>query len=200
MSIGPDLLETLELGTAFTILRDAGNITGEYADVEINQQVTKPFIREFFLQGSFAYNTQVTPGDVLELTDGRFVIVMNKTPEIFENTPILYNCVLFKSNVTGTIKRPTEARVGYKMATTWATVKADCYGLMTESLYGNELETDELLGQLGLKANELYIPSSYGIGEKDRFEISSSEYYRVEAIKTRRYESVDLCDVGEDTR
>ena len=101
MSIGPDIKEVLtEVGTAYTIIRSAGNVAGEYLDYELNAQVTKPFIQEFFLDASLSYNTALIAGDILEFNvAGTRYLLMNKTPETFENEVISYAAVLYKSNV-----------------------------------------------------------------------------------------------------
>ena len=58
MSIGLDIKEVLsEVGNTITIVRTAGNVTGEYTMYKPNAQVTKPFIREFFLEGWLSYDT-----------------------------------------------------------------------------------------------------------------------------------------------
>ena len=87
MSIGPDLKEVLsDVGTAYTIIRDSGNITGEFLDFETNAQVTKPFIKEFFLDAVLSYDTEAVVGDIIEFNvAGDRYLIMNKTPEMFEN-------------------------------------------------------------------------------------------------------------------
>jgi hypothetical protein len=189
-----------EVGVPITILRDGGDITGEYADVELNQQVTKPFIREFFLQGTFSYDTAVVAGDTINLPDGRNLLVMNRTPELFEGIIMSFDCVLYKANVVGSIYRPVESRVNYQTVTTWQLIKADVPALITEALYGNELDTDEILGKLGLSEDDMYIPGDLDLQVLDRFEVSATEYYRIEVIKSRRFEATNLVVIGEDNR
>ena len=50
------------------------------------------------------------------------------------------------------------------------------------------------------KLHEMYVPSSLGVQALDRIRISSSEYYRVETVKPRRYSAVDVIELGVDTR
>jgi len=201
MTLGADLKEVIwDVGVPITILRDSGNITGEYVKTKLNAQVTKPFIREFFVEAWFSYDTQSVAGDVIELSDGRIFIIMNSTPKLFEGEAIRYNAVMYKCNVVGTVLRSTESRVDYSVSDSWATVKADANALITESLFGNELEMDEDLGALDLSSKDLFIPSSIGVEVLDRFKISTNEYYQVEVVKDRRFDSVDLVVLGEDTR
>jgi hypothetical protein len=71
---------------------------------------------------------------------------------------------------------------------------------MTEPLFSGDLDTDEQLGLIGIKKDELYIPKSYGIQVLDRYQPVSGEYYQVESIKIRRFPGVDVAILGEDTR
>lgn len=205
MTIGPDIEEAIkEVAVGFTILRDNGNITGEFLRSEPNAQITKPFIREFFLESVFTYTSVVEVGDVIEFdVTGDKYLVMNKTPEIFENEVILYNGVLYKCNVSIDIRRPDDTGgrdAQYHKKTSWSLVKASVNALLVTPLYGIDLETDEELGLIGVKELELYIPTSIGLQELDRIIISSTEYYRIETVKKRRYSAVDICDIGEDVR
>lgn len=202
MTIGPDIKEAIqEIGPAITIVRDSGNVTGEYIITKGNAQVTKPFIREFFLEAKFQYDSEAVAGDFIEIdTTGDRYIIMNFTPLLFEDTVFEYDSVLYKTNVTATIYRPSETRENYRTRTVWSTVKSGIKLLLTTPLHGHDLETDEQLGLLGIENHELYIPSSIGIQPLDRVWLSTGEYFRVETIKKRRYEDVDVCGLGEDTR
>jgi hypothetical protein len=201
MTLAADLKEVIEeIGTSVTIIRAAGDITGEYIYTKINKQVTKPFIREFFLEAWIASDSQAVAGDVLELSDGRRFIIMNKTPSMFEDAIYRYDSVLYKCNVLATLQRPTDTRTNYTINTTFATIDSAVNALITESLYGNELDTDEELALLGLTSEDCYVPSTVGVEYLDRFWISATEYYQVEVVKKRRYENVDLIILGEDTR
>jgi len=205
MSLGEDIEEAIEdVGTAFTILRDSGDVTGEYLDFEINTQITKTFIREFFLEATLSYNTSAIAGDLIkfDITENVY-LVMNKTPELFENAIITNECTLYKANVSGELLRPSgEAwdTQTYHKETQWNSIKSNCYALQTEALYGHDLDTDEELGLIGVENHELYIPHSTGVQKLDRYESVSDEYYRVETIKTRRYGNVDVIELGEDRR
>ncbi len=205
MTIGPDIKEAIvEVGLSLTILRESGDITGEYVTYKPNAQVTKPFIQEFFLETKLLYDTQAVVGDIVVFdTTGDKDIVMNRAPELFENEVILYNGVLYKCNVVLNIYRPddTGARDNqYHQLTSWSLVKEGVNALLTTPLYGVDLETDLELGMIGISDLELYIPSSIDLQVLDRAIISESEYYRVETVKKRRYSAVDVCDIGEDTR
>jgi len=206
MSIGPDIDEVLdEIGTSFTIKRDSGDVAGGYLDITPNTQVTKPFIREFFLEVMLSYETTIVPGEVLELdTSGERFLMMNLTPSFFENQVIYYDGVIYKCNVSGELLRPSgEAdwdSSTYRRAENWETIKSDCYAILVPPEFSGEVETEEDIGILEIERQALYLPTSLGVQVLDRYVASSGEFYRVEAVKTRRYPGVDLVIVGEDTR
>lgn len=205
MTIGPDIKEAIvEVGTKFTIIRDSGNVTGEYLTSKSNAQVTKPFIREFFLEGTLQYDTEVVSGDIIEFdTTGVRYLVSHITPTLFENAIIRYETVLYRANVLVSILRPSEIRDpnSYLMRTSWSTVKASASLVLTTPLFGQSLEADQELGIIGIETHEVYAPSSYGITYLDRIKIlATGEYWRVEAVRKYRYDGVDVIDVGEDVR
>ena len=100
MTIGLDIKEVLrEVGNTITIIRDSGNITGEYTMFQSNAQVTKPFIREFFLEGWLSYDTEAVVGDIVEfVVMGDRYIVMNKSPKMLENVIYQYDGVFYKTS------------------------------------------------------------------------------------------------------
>jgi len=205
MTIGPDIKEAIvEVGIGFTIIRESGNITGEYLTAKSNAQVTKPFIREFFLEGTMCYDTQAVSGDIIEFdTTGARYLVTHRTPTLFENTVIRYEVVLYLANVIVSVLRPVEIRDPhtYHMRTTLPVVKSGVSLTLTTPLFGQSLVTDEELGMLGIETHEVYAPSSYGITYLDRIKIlSTGQYYRVEAVRKYRFAGVDVIDVGEDLR
>jgi len=205
MTIGDDIVEALaDIGGLITIFRDSGNLSGEYVDTETNAQVTKPFIREYFLEAMVSYVTDLVPGDAFEMdVTGVRYLLMNKTPVVIENGVANYDSVFYKCNVSGEILRPSgEARSAdtYRIVPVFSGERANCYALLTEPLFSGDLETHEELGLLGIKKEELYIPSSFGIQVLDRYQPVSGEYYVVESIKTHRFPGVDVAILGEDTR
>ena len=201
MSIGQDMKEVfVEIGDPITILRTPTNITGEFVKLEINAQVTKPFIREFFIEATLAFDTQAVSGDWIQLADGRVLMVMNKTPKLLEGDIMQFSCVLYKCNVTGVVLRPTYTRSGPNRETVWSVVKENVPALITEAMYGNALDVDEPVGQVSMTEHDLYIPTSVGLGVKDRFKIPDLRCFQVEVVRNFRFDRVDLATVGEDTR
>lgn len=202
--IGIDIKEVFEeVGNYYTIIHEGiENLSGEYLVYELNRQVTKPFVREYFLEAEMAYDTQALVGDILLFDDGRKFLVMNVSPEMFENVDILYSSVLYRANVDANIWRSSgeDWDANYLKSSQWTPVVLDTPILITESLYGHDLETDEELAQFGLEKHEAYAPSYLGIEPLDRIEWASGEFYKVEVIKTRRYDGMDVLELAEDTR
>lgn len=201
MSIGLDMKEVLaEIGISVTNYRDNSS---EYIDYEPNAQVTKPFIREFFIEGTLAYDTGQIVGDIIKFTEmERDYILMNLTPESLENETYQYGGVYYKCNVSGELLRASgeaDWNDAYQKKTEFETIASNVYALQTEPLFGTELDQSEL-GDIGITTDELYIPSSYGVLEKDRYQPSSGEYYMVETVLKRRFSGVDVCKLVEDSR
>lgn len=207
MSLGQDLVDVYaEVGTKIKIFKpDGSEISGEYIDIDINRQVTKPFIREFFMEASFAFNTGAEGGVVVEfIVDGRKFLVMNLTGELFENTIISYNSVLYKCNEVATIKRPTKGDwdVDYKKELTWPDVIVDVPILLTERFFGTGLgavEPQDFM-EYDILDNQMYISGYYGVKPLDRVWLSDTEFFKVDFIEKRKFEGVWSCVLSEDTR
>ena len=202
--VGLDIKDVLhEIGTSFTILRsNSGELGTEYLDYEMNRQVTKPFIREYFLEISLPYDTNVIGGDIVEFSDSRQFLVMNVTSENLFNDCIGKEGVLYKVNVSGELLRPSGEvwDAYYRRETAWQTIKLPCYGLLTEKIFGSDLITDEELGQIGVEAMVLYLPSEVNALPLDRYLFASGEYVKLEVIEHRKFDGVDVCHISEDTR
>lgn len=206
MTIGPDIKEAIdEVGVSFIVIRDSGNVNGGYLIFKPNAQVTKPFIREFFLEAQMTYDTPTTNGDIIEFntTLDRYM-VMNFTPKLFEDAIISYDTVLYKTNVKVNILRPADIRdpQTYHMRTVWPAVQENRDILLTTPLFGQDMETDTMMGNLGISNHEIWAPSSLDIHLLDRIKVlgESNEYYRAEAVRKRRFQSIDVVKVGEDVR
>jgi len=205
MSFGPDLNDMLDdIGSSFTILRDSGNASGEKLIYKVNRQVTKPFIREYFLEAMFQYDTVATVGDVIKFDDNRACLVINLTPRQFENQAFDNQGTLYKCNVSGEIKRYSGEVFDpdtYQKHLVWNTIKSNCYGLLTEDIFGNYQDQDEPIGKVENKALVLYVPTSYNVQENDRIEPISGEFYQVNVVEKRRISlGIDTIKLTEDTR
>lgn len=207
MSIGEDLKAVFEeVGINFLIVGESGTTDGGYLEYELNRQVTKPFIREFFINAVFPYDTDVRSGNIVRFGEGvanRDYIVMNQTPDAFEGVTTSWESVLYKANVSGEILRQSGEAFDSHTATrkpVWETVRSNAYALLTEDLYGNALDADQEFILMGIEKNELFIPAGHKIKEQDRYVASSGEYYLVETVDKRRFDGVDVCKVRLDQR
>jgi hypothetical protein len=203
MSIGLDLKEAIAaVGVTARVV--GRNEPVEFVRFKPNKQVTKPFIREYFMETMLSFDSHIISGDIVEVdVTGLRYIMMNRTPELFENEVMRYSGVVYKTNVHGSLQRPFYHRGSnlQKIESFENVPGAESIdALMVEALYGHSLETDRELGELGLEKHELYIPRRFGAKHKDRFYINDDQYYRVITIKTHRYDDVDVLEIDVDTR
>lgn len=192
----------IEVGVKYNVFRENLIGSGEYLFYEENRQVTKPFIRESFLEASIPYDTSGESGDILKFDDGRNYILMSKTPSLIENEIIEFGVTLYKANVSGELSRPSgEAwdSQTYHKVPVFEIMKTNCFSLLTESLFRYEMVEKEI-GNLLVSKDELYVPKYYGIQINDRYSPRSGEFYKVSTIKTRGFVGVDVVEVEEDTR
>lgn len=211
MSLGEDIKEMLrdDIGVSYDIYKSSENwknYSGEYLEYELNSQVSDPFIREFFIEARLQYDTQAETGDLIKLQNqGQFYILMNKTPDIFENEAFQYNCVLYKTNVSGEVYRVSGERTRdpqtLELKPNWVRV-AGTRALLTEKRYGSDIQEEEEIGHLQVKALKMFVPSSIDIQAMDRFQINppSGEYFKVEEIAKYKFPNTLICTLAEDTR
>lgn len=205
MSIQYDIEDVLEeVGLAFSIERmgvDAG-FDSEFLTYTPNTQVTKPFVREHFLEITLKSDTNVLSGDILTfLVGGDSYLVMNNTSDFFENEVIRYLAVLYKVNVVLDILRPQNTTVGYNTSFDFLELYSEQKALIYAPLFGNVGRIDDEAGEYGLDKQELYLPVGYDIKEIDRIRISgTSEYYQVNSVILRRFPNIIVASLKEDTR
>jgi hypothetical protein len=204
--LGPDIEEVYtELGTVITIVNRTPQVS-EKILYEINAQGTKPFIREHHLDCTFPYNTSLVVGDIFYMPKtGRYHMVMNLTPDLFEDEIVEYNGVIYLCNlsVMAHVLRPVEIRdtVTYKMISGWQVIHdAPIYGLMSDRIFGSELNEEPVVGQSQLWKIDLYIPKWYNVQPLDRLVISATEYYKVETIEAYNYPGAVVALLVEDNR
>lgn len=208
IGLGADIKEVYtELGTDVIIVTRNPVITGEKVIYEINSQATKPFIREHHLDSTFPYDTKITVDDVIQFPKtGDHYLIMNKTPEMFENEIVEYSVVLYKCNLSTAVHvlRPIEVRdsVSYNMIAGWhVAIDSPVYGLMSDRIFGSTLEEGiRVAGQFQIWRVDLFIPKFYGLKPLDRIVISEHEYYKVESIEDYYYPGVCVALLVEDTR
>lgn len=204
MTIGADIKEILkELGTSVTINRyDGTTVTGEYVDHDNYPEHSTEFIRQFFITATFAHDTVINSGDYLEfIVSGKFYLVTSKSPQLFENAVNSFIGACYLCNTTGTIQRYSEGArdAQYRLSPSWSNISANVRGLMVDNPYENEINEEHNFEFLETH-NFLYISGNYDIQKGDRFYISSTEYYKVDYIESKRLSNVHIVFLGVDTR
>ena len=201
MSIADDIKAVFEeVGTAFTIV---GTTSGEYCVYDIPSRTANPSMQGFVLEADLSYDTATVDGSVIEFTDGRRYLVTHNTPDIFEDSPVLNNSLLYKCNVvSGELFRASgEVRdiQTYHITTIWEYISGGINALIVEESSGNNLVQSEI-GQLSKKTYECYLPSFVNSQVLDRFQPYSGEFYKVEQIRNRKLTGIDILVITEDTR
>jgi len=206
--LGVDIGEVYdELGAIVSIVNRVPVVTGQRVLYDVNAQATKPFIREYHLDGSLPYETLITPQDVIHIIEtDKYYMIMNKTPELFENSVVEWNVVLYLCNlpITAHILRPVEIRdpETYKIVNGWQILnEAPIYGLASDRFFGADIDQETpKVGQFQMWKIDLYLPKFYAIKPLDRIFMSETEYYKVEVIESHHYPGVNMALLVEDTR
>lgn len=207
MTLALDIADVLDdLGTPILILRDSGNISGEYILAKSNSQATKPEIIEFEVKGIVKSDSQVVVGDIIQMSStSRMYLIMNKNPDDFEGASFVQNVVGYKCNIlSGELQRVSGEISGlqtYHRETTWVTIKGNLNACLTSKLFGDDILQKEKTGQLEVDALNLYLPHSLGAQPLDRVvDSASGKYYKVENVNPWNYSGVDRCSAVEDNR
>lgn len=206
MGLGEDIAEVYDLGSSVTIVNRVPIITGGKILYDINTQSTKPFVQEHQLDATFPYNTVIVSGDVLNIMESGFnYMVMNKTPEMFEDEIVEWSVVLYKCNLPATthILRPVEVRNSQtkKMTEGWNIIyDSPIYGLLTDRIAGSALQEDSKAGQFLVWKLDLYVPKSYELKPLDRLIVHHNEFYKVDRKQGYSFPEVDVWMLVEDTR
>lgn len=205
MGIAEDIKAAyIEVGTEYEVLKPTGQqYSGEFLMAESNAQVTKPFVREFFLEAAMPFDTNAQAGDVITFVEtGIRYLLVTKTSELIENALIEHSVVLYKSNVSGELARFSgeQRDAQLRMVPVWNNIQSPAYATMVESLYGGELNEYEPFVNQPVYKFELYVPKAYGIRVDDRYSPTSGEHFRVFQVKTRSFDGIDIALLEEDTR
>ena len=201
--IGYDIADVLdELGMCVEIQERVRPII-EKVDYDSNSQMTKPFNAEHFLMMMFTHASQIVAGDLLyAVAQNVHYRVMNCFPEIFEDTVIYKQGIVYKCNEVVSVYRPEEVRdpKTLRMITGWRPIHAGVRCLVTDKLYGSELNTEMSFIQLDLRSRILYFPKKYEVLQKDRVMVMGGRPYEVTNIETNTYPGMNVIYLEEDTR
>lgn len=201
--IGYDIADVLdELGMCVEIQERVRPVI-EKVDYDSNSQMTKPFNAEHFLMMMFTNTTQIVAGDLLyAIAQNVHYRVMNSFPEIFEDTVIYKQGIVYKCNEVVTVQRAEETRdpKTLRMTVEWKTIHTDIRCLVTDKLYGSELNTEMSFIQLDLRSRILYFPKKYEVLQKDRIVVMNGVCYEVSNVETNTYPGMNVVYLEEDTR
>lgn len=201
--IGYDIADVLdELGMCVEIQERVRPII-EKVDYDSNSQMTKPFNAEHFLMMMFTHASQIVAGDLLyAVAQNVHYRVMNCFPEIFEDTVIYKQGIVYKCNEVVSVYRPEETRdpKTLRMVTGWRPIHASVRSLVTDKLYGSELNTEMSFIQLDLRSRILYFPKKFEVLQKDRVMVMGGKPYEVTNIETNTFPGMNVIYLEEDTR
>ena len=201
--IGYDIADVLdELGMCVEIQERVRPII-EKVDYDSNSQMTKPFNAEHFLMMMFTHASQIVAGDLLyAVAQNVHYRVMNCFPEIFEDTVIYKQGIVYKCNEVVSVYRPEEVRdpKTLRMQTGWRPIHTSVRSLVTDKLYGSELNTEMAFIQLDLRSRILYFPKKFEVLQKDRVMVMGGKPYEVTNIETNTFPGMNVIYLEEDTR
>jgi hypothetical protein len=205
LSIGPDIKDVLdELGTTFIIhYVDGSTAPGGKLDYDTYPEHSSEFIRQFFYTVTLPFTTIIAKGDII-FFNGTFFLVTNLTPSLFEDGVVDYTAVLFRCNISGGILQRFSDSPGFSSDYTrepnWTNIYTDIYALHTEARFGPGLEDFQDVLEVPIEKDLLYISGNYDIKVGDRWRLSSTQYYKIEQISTRRLDNVNIIQLSSDTR
>jgi len=207
MGVGDDIKAAYqEVGIHYSVNRGtlpgtSGELTGGYLMYDPNLQASKPFLRNFAVEASLAYDTVVMSGDLLTLDDGQKFLVNVVTPDVLQGSAIEKLANLYKVNVSGELYRYSGESVDtfYHTTQTLDLVASNVHATLAPEEAQTELGQADM-AQLEIQRLTLYVPSCYGIQALDRYSPESGEFYKVRAVNRRMFDGIDIVSLEEDTR
>jgi hypothetical protein len=200
--IGVDIAEVInELGITAIILRAPLNLS-EKINYDVNEQANNKFVREHLLTTSFAYDTVIISGDLLQFNSETY-LVANKTPDSFEGGIVEYVGIIYKCNLPALSKIliPLETKNDdFTITLGWQVRKSPVYGIIHYNLRSVLLDSDASTGKETVYRLESFVPASYGVQPLDRLYISETEYYRVENVEKYLLPGIHVLSLVEDER
>lgn len=229
MSVGADIEAVLnELGTTVIIDRLyqeflSGDEYDEYTEkIELSapERTVQMFYREFLMDGSLHYRTQIDAGDILTvMQSGIIYLTLVKTPEIFEDEVIEYRASLYRCNTRGIILRQVDTDVRdsqYKLLTIWMPV----YRKEVPALFYDHQSFDRLgtihsdWSEVTQAVQQVYLSTQYYAEPQTRFRVflerfeqwrewdTAIEYKRGDKVFTEEYKLYKAVkqNVGNDPK
>ncbi len=203
MTIGADIKEVFqEIGVPYTIIRDSGNITGEYCDLEVIVDDKSTFFRDFVYVGDLSHDSVLTTGDIIYVTAlSCYFLVVSVSSDQFEGSIYMKTAQFYKCNVIGTLFRQLgeDWDANYKTTGTWTSIKTGVRGVLINREFG-EIPQNLQFGQIQTSQLTLFVPTAIDVQPLDRFWITNLDYWKIESVESRRISNVSVCEIVEDTR
>ena len=204
-SLAHDLADVFdEIGTVVEIYGTKPAIR-ERIDVEQNIQISNPFVREHFIEGTLRAMTRIKPGDIVTILKTKTpYIIVNYSEEMFEDAAVVVSATLYKCNTTATIQRVKEEvrdPVTRQKTIVWddiCTIPAP----ITSALRGGVSGMNDFQPFLHYitKEKAMYFSEQNAPKVLDRIKITSGEIFRVTNVEYYRFNNVVICALEEDTR
>lgn len=208
-SVGRDVKKAIqEVGVSYTIKRSTGDLIGEYLIYDTpgssaGMGSKSSFAKESILEGSLAFDTVVVEGDVLELSNGKRVLVASKIADMFQDSVVIYETEFLKCNVVAGEVLRSSGEIWddqtYHKQQVWESIKTGINGVLVE-VSGTSLKDQNEFGLLSVTRIEAYVASGEDIRVLDRFQARSGEYYQVDVIKKTLYPAINVIEMRQDTR
>lgn|GEM_PF-2986233 len=193
-----------EIGTLVEIY-GSKPVIRERIDIEQNVQISNPFIREHFIEGTLRAHTKIKPGDVITVLTTKIpYLVVNYSHEMFENEAVVITTTLYKCNVVATIQRvkeETRDAVTRQKTIVWETI-ATIPAPISSALRGGVSDMNDLqpFVQFITKEKLMYFSEQNAPKSLDRIVLPSGQYFKVTNAEYYRFNNVVVCALEEDTR
>lgn len=196
--IGPKIKKVHQkVGSLLTI---QGTATQEYCIFNAVSSQNPAYLTSHQWIAGIHYDTAISVGNILIIDDGRKMLVVSLSPDVFKNAVTEYKGGVIEINKTLDIKRAsrTQHATTKEWTTAWAAVVSGVDAVAIDSGAGRVLAEKEF-GMIVEHDLTLFIASSHAVKVKDRIVIGTSNF---EVIEKSEYqtEGVDLCLLNRDGR
>ena len=195
--IGPKIKKVhVKVGSLFTI---QGTQTQEYCAFNAASSSSPDYMADHEWIAGIHYDTAVEVGNVLEIDDGRKMLVVSLSPDLFKNSITEYKGGLFETNKIAAIHRAERTKDETGVYTVvWNTVVSNIDVVAVDSVAGR-IVSEKNFGALIEHDLSLFIASVHGIKLKDRVVIDGMNY-EVHGKSAFQEGGVDVCLLKKDGR
>ena len=196
--IGPKIKKVhIKVGSLFTI---QGTSTQEYCIFNAVSSNHPAYLTSHQWIAGIHYDTEIQVGNILEIDDGRKMLVVSLTPDVFKNAVTEYKGGLIETNKIIQIKRAERTRdvLTGVYDTVWNIIASDVDAVAIDSGAGR-IASEKVFGMIVEHDLTLFVASEHGVKLKDRITIGTDNY---EIIEKSEFQTggVDLCLLKRDGR